>query len=49
MPIRVSEPLVLRVALNAKVDYLVTYNLKDFEGITGLNSAKPETILELLE
>ncbi len=36
------------LATRAKVDYLVTYNLKDFVGITALNCAVPETILELL-
>jgi hypothetical protein len=36
------------IALDAKVDFLVTYNLKDFAGIASLTCATPETVLASL-
>jgi predicted nucleic acid-binding protein len=36
------------IALEAEVNFLVTYNLKDFAGIANLTCATPETVLASL-
>ena len=45
---RIFDIRLASLATRAKVDYLVTYNIKDFLGIASLNCAVPEKILEML-
>ena len=45
---RIFDIRLAALILDANVDYFATYNISDFQGITGLNPLPPEQILAAL-
>ncbi|MBE9224477.1 hypothetical protein IQ264_03185 [Phormidium sp. LEGE 05292] len=46
---RIFDIRLAALILDANIDYFATYNVSDFQGITGLNPLTPEQIMAFLQ